>query len=285
MDAQPASAQALVDSLELGYSMLGRAYYEADSLPEGMGMMFQSMEQMHTQMMRQRRQMASAMGQGMMGGGGMREQKGGQQGMHRRMYGADSTAQMWEWHQQMMAMHAQMAELHEQQGRNDLVAHHRQMERRHSRMMEAIPAESRAREPGADQRRDRSAETPEVDGRSLYATNCSTCHGRDGQGIGSFPPLAGSSWVGGDEDRLIRIVLHGLQGPIGVRGERYNGLMPAFGSRLTDREVAALLSYLRSSWGNDAESVDGEDVREVRKEFGARTRPWTASDLPSDDEG
>src|SRR5699024_4049756 len=84
-----------------------------------------------------------------------------------------------------------------------------------------------------------------IKGKGIYQRDgfCGTCHQPDGEGATGFPPLAGSKWVTGSEDRLIRIVLKGLQGPIEVRGEEYPGQVPmtAFGGMLDDEEVAAVL--------------------------------------------
>lgn len=102
-------------------------------------------------------------------------------------------------------------------------------------------------------------------GRAYYSSICAKCHGSLGQGLGhSFPPLAGSEWVSGDEETLIRIVLYGLQGSIEVRGESFRGLMTGFARQLGDEDVAAILTYIRSSWGNDAGPVDSSAVARVR---------------------
>jgi mono/diheme cytochrome c family protein len=116
-------------------------------------------------------------------------------------------------------------------------------------------------------------------GRRLYNNNCAACHQTDGQGVaGRFPPLADAEWVTGDARILSRILLHGLQGPISVRGTEYNGAMPAWGN-LGDAEIAAVLSYIRNSWGNGAGEVSEALVAEVRQSVGARSEPWTAAEL------
>jgi mono/diheme cytochrome c family protein len=143
-------------------------------------------------------------------------------------------------------------------------------------MMRALPAESAERKEDAPEP---SAATSAIQGADLYAQHCATCHGAQGEGLGSFPPLAGSSWVTGEEDTAIRILLHGLQGPIEVNGRSYSNVMPAFGRRLTDAEIAELLSYLRTSWDHDTEAVEPAQVREVRAEHSGRSQPWTASEL------
>jgi mono/diheme cytochrome c family protein len=120
-------------------------------------------------------------------------------------------------------------------------------------------------------------------GQRLYGVYCSVCHQPGGQGApGQFPPLAQSEWVDtpGD-DRLIRIVLDGLQGPITVRGQTYNLAMPPFGDLLRDEEVAAILTYIRQNqiWGNNAPAVSPDRVTEIRQATAARNAAWTAAEL------
>jgi mono/diheme cytochrome c family protein len=104
-----------------------------------------------------------------------------------------------------------------------------------------------------------------ADGEVLFGRMCAVCHGFDGEGRPpAFPPLARSEWVTDDDERLIRIVLDGLSGEITVRGERYNGLMIGFRKHLTDEEIAAVLTHVRSSWGNDAPPITADEVRKVR---------------------
>src|SRR5699024_5559329 len=91
-----------------------------------------------------------------------------------------------------------------------------------------------------------------TDGEQIYQEQCATCHQQNGQGVsGIYPPLRGTEWVTGDKGRLIRIILQGIGGPIEVKGNSYNGIMPAWKDILSDNEVAAVATYLRSSWGND----------------------------------
>ena len=120
------------------------------------------------------------------------------------------------------------------------------------------------------------------DGKQVYATTCAACHQLDGTGLTDvYPPLAESEWVTGDEDRLIRIVLHGLTGEIEVGGEIFSGLMPAWGPSLDDAQVAAVLTYVRKSWGNAATPVVPATVARVRRATASRTTPWMAKELPA----
>lgn len=127
-----------------------------------------------------------------------------------------------------------------------------------------------------------AAAAPQVDpieqGRKLYVT-CAACHQPTGMGLAPvFPPLAGSEWVTGSEDRLIRIVLHGLQGPIKVKGTDFNGVMPGLATALNDTQIASILTFVRQEWGNQAGPITKEKVAEVRAATGAHPA-WTAAQL------
>lgn len=114
-----------------------------------------------------------------------------------------------------------------------------------------------------------------LDGAAVYASRCVACHQAGGAGLpGVFPPLAGSEWVAGKEATLIALVLHGASGPLTVKGHTYNGAMPAFGAQLQDAELAAVLTHLRSHWGNTAAPVTADAVAAVRKDTAARTEPF-----------
>jgi hypothetical protein len=86
----------------------------------------------------------------------------------------------------------------------------------------------------------------------------------------AFPPLAGSPWPVGNEERIIEIVLAGLAGEIEVNGQKYVGNMPNIGAGLKDAQVANIVSYVRSAWGNKGEPVMDTKVAEVRKAIGGR---------------
>jgi mono/diheme cytochrome c family protein len=124
--------------------------------------------------------------------------------------------------------------------------------------------------------------TPQVDpmvlGKRLYA-NCQACHQAGGQGVeGTYPPLAGSEWVTGDPQTVVRILLHGAQGVLEVRGKTYNQAMPAW-KHLRDEQLAAVATYVRGSWGNAAPPVPVETVAAVRAATSDRTQPWTMAEL------
>ncbi|MBV8723420.1 MAG: cytochrome c [Candidatus Eremiobacteraeota bacterium] len=111
-----------------------------------------------------------------------------------------------------------------------------------------------------------AAGAPAGDGAKVYQTNCSSCHQTNGQGTpGAFPPLAGNSVVTGDPVKLVHIVKYGLSGAIEVSGHSFNGMMPSWGAQLSNADIAAALTYVRSSWGNKASAVTEAQVAAVSK--------------------
>ena len=126
----------------------------------------------------------------------------------------------------------------------------------------------------------RAAPALPVDGAKIYSATCTACHQTTGRGLpNQFPPLAGSDWVTGSEDRLIRIILHGVIGEIEVEGEMFTGAMPTWGPTFKDDELAAVASYVRRSWGNKAPAISTATVTRVRLQYASRTKPWTAAEL------
>jgi mono/diheme cytochrome c family protein len=118
-------------------------------------------------------------------------------------------------------------------------------------------------------------------GESLFAV-CAGCHNTDGKGKpNQAPPLAGSDWVQGSPERLIRIPLAGLQGPIEVSGQKYNfpAGMTSFNTALSDDDLAAILSYIRQAWGNKGGEITSEQVKDIRAKVGNRTKQWTPEEL------
>ena len=118
-------------------------------------------------------------------------------------------------------------------------------------------------------------------GRRHYRA-CRSCHNDDGRGQeGLGPSLVDSPWTLGDPNRLIAIVLQGLEGPIEVHGQVWDDMMPGFAPdpRLPDSAIAALLTYVRRSWGNTAEPVSTAAVTRVREKTAERGLPWTATEL------
>jgi len=119
-------------------------------------------------------------------------------------------------------------------------------------------------------------------GKPVFEANCGVCHQTSGLGMpGQFPPLAGSEWVNAPNPaRVIRIPLNGLSGPVTVKGTPWGAIqMPAMGAALSDENLAAVLTYVRNSWGNKAPLVKPAEVKAVRDQFGNRSDPWTAEEL------
>jgi mono/diheme cytochrome c family protein len=122
------------------------------------------------------------------------------------------------------------------------------------------------------------------DGKAVFQKVCAGCHGLNGEGIRPLAaPLVDSDWVLGSEERLIRVLLHGLTGPVEVDGITYQPPivlpeMPAVGN-LDDFQISAVLSYIRREWGHDAEPISADQVAKIRNENSGRTRPWTAEEL------
>ncbi len=107
---------------------------------------------------------------------------------------------------------------------------------------------------------------PESRGDIAFLNHCAPCHLPDGRGVdGGGPPLADSSWVRGPDSRLIRIVLHGLRGPIDVGDQTYNREMLAFGPILSDEQIADLLTS-RRRFGGEAASIFPSGVIEERSQ-------------------
>jgi len=127
-------------------------------------------------------------------------------------------------------------------------------------------------------------ETVLAEGAVLYQQVCAGCHGLAGEGVKPLaPPLAKSDWVTGSEDRLIRILLHGLAGPIQVSGVTYQPPdiqpeMPPLAA-LADAQIAAVLSYVRNEWGGPGAIVAAERVGRIRTETIQREVPWTEAAL------
>lgn len=118
-----------------------------------------------------------------------------------------------------------------------------------------------------------------IDGALVYSAICQPCHQDGGVGVeGKYPPLAGSEWLAGDASIPVRIVLNGLIGPIQVKGKTIVNEMPAFGNQLSDAEIAAVVTYVRSSFGNKAPAADAKLVREWRDRT-ASQGPWTMEKL------
>jgi glucose/arabinose dehydrogenase/mono/diheme cytochrome c family protein len=120
-----------------------------------------------------------------------------------------------------------------------------------------------------DSLRDDLHKSSELEGGILFNIYCATCHSRDGMGDnGRYPPVAGSEIVNGDKDKVISIVLNGLQGPVEVLGKTYSGLMPAHAGFLDDNAISSIVTYIRKNkrFKNNASIVGPLDVKRIRDE-------------------
>ena len=121
-------------------------------------------------------------------------------------------------------------------------------------------------------------------GQTVYMQVCFACHQPTGQGLPPmFPPLAGSDWVNVNKpDRIIRMVLHGFTGPITINGTPFTSpapLMPPQGSALNDEQIAGVLTYVRSNFGNKASAVTPAQVKAIRDAEKARSAMWTEAEI------
>ena len=134
----------------------------------------------------------------------------------------------------------------------------------------ALPSKSAATTPQAP-----APVAVAADGAQIFASRCSSCHQATGAGLpGVFPPLAGSEWANADASQVAKILLLGIDGPITIKGATFHGVMPAFGHQLSDAEIAAVASYVRSSFGNKSPAVTADVVKAERAKLGNRSTPW-----------
>jgi mono/diheme cytochrome c family protein len=121
-------------------------------------------------------------------------------------------------------------------------------------------------------------------GQDIYFREglCVTCHQPNGKGLDpAFPSIEKSPWVTTDTERLIKITLYGLIGPLEVNGKKYDGLVPMtpFGGMLKDEEIANVLTFVRNSFGNQADPVSAAQVKKVRDSQPGRLMLYTTEDL------
>lgn len=119
-------------------------------------------------------------------------------------------------------------------------------------------------------------------GKGIYNRICAACHLGSGKGVpgNNIPPLAGSALAQGDAAKPINIVLHGLKGPIVRNGVAINGQMAPWKDQLSDQEIADVLTYVRSAFGNTAAAVTPDEVKTAREATASRTQAYTEAELP-----
>ena len=131
--------------------------------------------------------------------------------------------------------------------------------------MEARKELSHIRSP--DFFKDNLSEKNISEGHKIYNTYCVACHQSNGKGAsGRFPPLNRTDWVIGDQERLVHLILNGMEGPIKVNGEDYNGIMPQH-AFLKNIEIAKVLTYIRSHFGNNASPIRSDQVKKYRESY------------------
>ena len=116
-------------------------------------------------------------------------------------------------------------------------------------------------------------------GKDLFSSTCAACHQLTGLGMeGLAPPLAESEWVNGSDQRLARIILNGVKGPIEVKGRKFELEMPGL-PFFTDDQIASVLTYIRREWENTGDPVSPDMVKQVRAEIANRSEAWSAAEL------
>lgn len=117
-------------------------------------------------------------------------------------------------------------------------------------------------------------------GKQVYSTVCIACHQPTGAGLPPvFPTLINTEYVNGSAERMAAIVLKGVMGPITVNGAAFNNIMPPQEAMLTDEKIAAVITYVRASFGNKAAAVKPEVVAEARKKFMSKATMWSEAEL------
>jgi len=119
-----------------------------------------------------------------------------------------------------------------------------------------------------------------AEGQRIYTRVCQACHQANGEGIsGVFPTLAGAEWVVDKPDYTVLSILNGLRGELIRERATYDGVMPQFGSQLDDQDIAAVVSYIRTSFGNDAGEIQPERVTQIRELTADKSGAYTAETI------
>ncbi|MEL7832841.1 c-type cytochrome [Fodinibius sp. Rm-B-1B1-1] len=273
-EEQREELETAYDSLQSNYKML-LANYEAetDTLPAELKSLYSQMQQMHQQMDTNHRQMMSMhMDRHMQGDKMMAEGMG----MHMQN---NMTS---EWYNQMMSMHDRMATMHQKREQQSMAEMNRRLSEGYAKMRQMSPSTDETSEVPFNDEGDPSL----LNGESLFAQNCASCHGNHAEGIGgAFPPLVDSEWITGDKSVPVRILLHGLSGEIEVSGQSYQGNMPSFKARLSAAEMAAILNHLRTKSEGDQPNISQEDIIRISNTYSDRVTPWNAEELNVQEQG
>jgi mono/diheme cytochrome c family protein len=135
---------------------------------------------------------------------------------------------------------------------------------------------TKATAPAGDKGTEADAAALAEKGKRIFTTTCQACHQASGAGIpGAFPPLDGSEWVAGSAKQMAAIVLHGVQGEITVKGQKFSSSMPTFKDQLSSEDIAAVTTYVRQAWSNKASSISTDLVEGVRTSTQSQNGPCT----------
>ena len=116
-------------------------------------------------------------------------------------------------------------------------------------------------------------------GKVAFEATCAACHQPHGYGLeGLAPPLVDSEWVAGSPDRIVRIILHGVGGPLTVLGKKTDLDMPGHAA-LDDDTIAAVMTYIRRAWDHDYDPVTPDFVKQARTATASRQSAWTEAEL------
>ena len=119
-----------------------------------------------------------------------------------------------------------------------------------------------------------------AEGKKNYMLICIACHQATGMGLPAvFPPLTKSPYVNGSAERFASIILKGNAGPFTVDGKPFNQIMPGQEAALTDEKIAAIMTFVRASFGNTPAPVTAEVVAAARKKYAEHKTPWTQAEL------
>lgn len=257
-------------SLQTTYRRLVSQYDSlSGSMNPRMKSLYRGMQQMHSKMDMNHQQMMS-----------MNMDRHMQQ-THNKMRSIDMVIHLQdhkagEWYQQMASMHNKMGDLHKKNGQHSMARLNRKLAQQYDEIRNMVPGLNRPSEVPFNEKGNPSF----LNGKSLFADNCASCHGGNAKGIaGIFPPLVNSRWMSGDKSVPIRILLNGLRGKIEVSNQTYQGSMPSFRARLSAAEIASILNYVRSLYKEDLPKITQDDVIKTGKTYSDQVEPWRAEEL------
>ncbi len=264
MLAKVDSLAAVYDTLATGYSRLGAEYNrlsrsskEAMAMSEDMGQMGQTAIYFHWLSVTERRAMLDP------------DDNAG------RPLSTPQALVLARWNRMMGSLDDYMVGVHQHAGRIQIADLHFAQAERHRRAAAVYERLAPHLENG-----DSTWAAWNLKPAQTYTYACASCHAIRGEGVSNATPaLVESEWISGDKGVLIRILLNGLSGSLLFHGQRFSGVMPPVGDRLSDEQIAGLLTYLRNSWGSVASDVSAAEVAAVRKQVAGRREAWSPDEL------